>query len=62
MNQDNQRLQSIQRFKTIIEKKLVIKQQLEDAESISECMALQDRYDDLEKEEKKILQRCDVII
>lgn len=56
MNQDNRRLTEIQR------EKLVWKDQLEKCETISDCLAYQGKIDILEKEEKQILKRSDVIV
>ena len=56
MNQDNRRLEQIQR------EKLVWQDQLSKCESISECFAFQGKLDILEKEEKEILKRSDVYV
>ena len=56
MNQDNQRLREIQQFKKIYY------HELNKSDSISECLTLQEHIDTLEKEEKTILERSDVII
>ncbi|WP_458454413.1 hypothetical protein [Methanobrevibacter sp.] len=55
MNFDNRRLQEIQR------EKMVWQDQLNQAESISDCYTFKAKLDLLEKEEKEILKRCDVI-
>lgn len=54
MNQDNRRLEQIQR------EKLVWQDQLNKAKNMSDCLAFQGKLDILEKEEKDILARCDV--
>lgn len=54
MNQDNRRLNEIQR------EKLVWQDQLDKAESMNDCLAYQGKIECLEKEEKEILKRCDV--
>lgn len=54
MNQDNRRLEEIQR------EKLVWQDQLEKADNINDCFAFQGKIECLEKEEKEILKRCDV--
>lgn len=56
MNLDNRRLLEIQK-----EKKL-FKSLLDQADTISDCLAYQGKLELLENEEKDILQRCDVII
>jgi hypothetical protein len=56
MNLDNRRLTEIQREKTLFYKLL------NDSESISECLTYRGKLDLLEKEEKDILKRSDVII
>ena len=56
MNQDNQRLKEIQQFLTVYYK------ELERCDTITECLVLQDHIDELEKEQKQILERCDVKI
>ena len=56
MNLDNRRLTEIQR-----EKKL-FHSLLNKSESISECLTYKEKLDLLEKEEKEILARNDVII
>jgi len=56
MNLDNRRLLEIQK-----EKKL-FKVLLDESESVSDCLTYQGKLDLLEKEEKDILERCDVII
>lgn len=56
MNQDNRRLKQIQ------QEKLVWKDQLSKAQTMSDCLAFQGKIDILEKEEEEILKRCDVIL
>jgi hypothetical protein len=56
MNLDNRRLTEIQK-----EKKL-FKSLLDNADTISDCLAYKGKLDILENEEKEILKRCDVII
>ena len=56
MNIDNRRLREIQR------EKLVWEDRLDKSESISDCLVYQGKIDILEKEEKDILSRYDVII
>ena len=51
MNQDNQRLREIQRFKK------AYNQELDRSESITDCLRIQGYIEDLEKEEKEILAR-----
>ena len=55
MNLDNRRLREIQQEKT------VWANLLDNAESINDCLTYQGKLDILEKEEKEILERCDVI-
>lgn len=55
MNLDNRRLQTIQLFKK------ARYEQLSNAESINESLIIQRKIDELEKEEKKIIQRCDAL-
>ena len=56
MNLDNRRLRTlqeqIQAYSTLIEH----------STDIEECLTYQSKLDELEKEEKQILERCDVII
>jgi len=59
MNADNQRLQDIQQLKTAYHN---LKQKLEEANSISECLEIQKKIDELGIEEKEILERFDVVI
>jgi len=59
MNMDNQRLQDIQQLKAAYTN---LKQQLKDANSISECLEIQKKIDELGVEEKEILERFDVIV
>ena len=54
MNQDNRRLREIQK------EKLVWQDQLNKAETMSECLAFGEKIDLLEEEEKEILKRMDV--
>lgn len=56
MNLDNQRLREIQQFKQFY------KARLEEDNTELEKDLLQIRYDELETEEKEILERNDVII
>lgn len=54
MNFDNQRLKDIQLFKKIYYK------EFEKAETVSDCVNIRAHIDELEKEEKEILERFDV--
>ena len=56
MNSDNQRLQEIKQFLS------AYYYELNKSDSIEECLMIQEHIDALEKEEKEILARCDVII
>lgn len=56
MNLDNQRLAAIKRALSVYYYKL------DKADSISECIDIKEKIDELEKEEKQILERCDVRI
>lgn len=56
MNQDNQRLKEIQQLKKGYENKML------EAPTLSEAFEYQDKWNELEDEEKQILARCDVII
>ena len=56
MNVDNRRLREIQ-----IEKK-AYKNLLDNADKISDCLVYQGKIDCLEREEKDILERYDVIV
>lgn len=56
MNMDNQRLKEIQILKKGYEKKML------DAPTMTEAFEFQDKWNELEKEEIEILNRCDVII
>jgi hypothetical protein len=56
MNLDNQRLKEIKEMLS------VYYHELNKADSISECFQLKAHIDELEKEEKQILERCDVKI
>ena len=54
MNMDNQRLKEIQLFKNAYGNELV------KAESIEDCLIIQSKIDELEKEEIEILGGCSV--
>ena len=56
MNIDNRRLREIQR------EKQVYGEQLEQADTINDCLIYQGKIECLEREEKNILKRYDVII
>ena len=56
MNQQNRRLKEIQK------EKILFQNMLDKSESISDCLTYQGKLEILEKEEKEILQRNDVII
>ena len=56
MNQDNRRLQEIQVFKN------AYNHELDRSESITDCLRIQGYIDELEKEEKEILERGGVQI
>ena len=56
MNLDNRRLKEIR------QEKRVWKDQLEKADSISDCLTYKGKLEILENEEKEILKRSDVII
>ena len=56
MNADNQRLREIKKFKQ------GYYDLMDKSESISEIMDYQSKIDELTKEEKGILERCDVKI
>ncbi len=56
MNADNQRLKEIQIFKNIYY------HELHKADTITDCLNIQNHIDELETEEKEILSRCDVKI
>ena len=56
MNQENRRLKEIQR------EKILFQNMLDKSESISDCLTYQGKLEILEKEEKEILARNDVII
>jgi len=56
MNPENRRLKEIQ------SEKLVWQDQLEKADSISDCLAYKGKLEILENEEREILKRCDVIL
>ena len=56
MNMDNQRLKEIQLLKKGYEKKML------EAPTMSEAFEFQDKWNELETEEKQILERCDVKI
>lgn len=51
MNQDNRRLQDIQRYKQ------AYTEEMDKAETIADCITIQKYIKDLEKEEKQILER-----
>ena len=56
MNKDNQRLKDIQILKKGYTHKML------EAETMTEAFEYQNKYNELEKEEKDILKRCDVKI
>ena len=56
MNLDNRRLIEIQ------QEKMVWQDQLNKADSISDCLAYKGKLEILENEEREILKRCDVIL
>ena len=56
MNQDNRRLQDIQKYKQ------AYTEELTRAETVADCITIQNYIDDLEKEEKQILERTGVEI
>ena len=56
MNQDNRRLKDIQQYKQ------AYTEELDRAETIADCIAIQKYISDLEKEEKEILERGGVKI
>ena len=56
MNLDNERLRDIQRFKAVYGK------ELDKADTIEDCLILQGKIDELENEEKQILERFKVEI
>lgn len=56
MNLDNRRLKEIQ------SEKRVWQDQLDKADTISDCLTFKGKIEILENEEKEILSRCDVII
>lgn len=56
MNLDNQRLKEIKEMLS------VYYHELNKSDSISDCLMIQNHIDELETEEKQILERCDVII
>jgi len=56
MNLDNRRLLEIR------QEKLVWQDQLNKADSISDCLAYKGKLEILENEEREILKRCDVIL
>ena len=51
MNQDNTRLREIQEFKNIYYK------EMDKTESITDCLRIQGYIEELEKEEREILER-----
>ena len=56
MNIDNQRLKEIQRMLSVYHKRL------HETDSIGESFQIQANIEELEKEEKQILKRYDVIV
>jgi len=56
MNLDNQRLKQVKEMLSVYYK------ELNKSDSIADCLQIQAHIDELEKEEKQILKRCDVII
>ena len=56
MNADNQRLREIRRFKEGYQKLM------DESETMSEILDYKKKIDELEREEKEILERFDVII
>lgn len=56
MNQDNQRLREIQQFKS------AYALEMDKSETITDCLRIQGYIEDLEKEEKEILERGGVKI
>ena len=56
MNIDNRRLREIQREKRVYE------DLLDKSETINDCLIYQGKIDCLAREEKEILERCDVKI
>ena len=56
MNMDNERLREIQIFKA------AYLNELNKADTIGDCLILQDKLDELDHEEKEILKRFDVIV
>ena len=56
MNLDNQRLSEIKMLLS------AYYHELDKSDSISDCLKIQGHIDELEKEEKQILKRCDVLI
>lgn len=56
MNQDNQRLKDIQALKKGYESKML------EAPTMTEAFEYQDKWKELDSEEKEILKRFDVII
>ena len=56
MNVDNERLKDIQVFKAAYYK------ELEKADTISDCLMLEHKINELEAEELEILKRFDVIV
>ena len=55
MNLDNRRLLEIR------QEKMVWQDQLEKADSISDCLTFKSKLEILEEEETEILRRCDAI-
>lgn len=56
MNKDNARLRGIQFLKSSYSRRR------DNAETMNEMIKFQNKIDELEKEEKTILKRCDVIL
>ena len=54
MNYDNMRLREIQMFKSVYH------HELDKCDSIRDCILIQDKIDELDKEEKEILDRFKV--
>ena len=56
MNQDNQRLREIQQFKS------AYALEMDKSETLTDCLRIQKHIDELEKEEREILERIGVEI
>ena len=56
MNLDNKRLKEIQRFK------IAYQHEMDKAETVADCITIQNYINDLEEEEKEILERTGVEI